>query len=218
MKKEDKVYPRESRDMFAIHRTTFKYENWSNRCSSGALWRVLGKGTPQNFSHCAITFVCVCECDSREQLSAGRCTQQGAIRHGGVTHIKDAHTQTLTSMKLSFLWPMWHDNHKAGILQHRVQHGHCHMILTVWDLEGYCWSNKLQHTPTTSICFLLSSHFCYQNVFSSFCTRCICLCHSEREKKVYLHRSTHFCSESAGNMNFYCKMTASGSVNQESVT
>lgn len=37
--------------------------------------------------------LCVCECDSREQLSAGRCTQQGAIRHGGVTHIKDAHTQ-----------------------------------------------------------------------------------------------------------------------------
>lgn len=64
--------------------------------------------------------LCVCECDSREQLSPGRCTQQGAIRHGRVTHIKDAqkhtHTQTCTSMKVFFLRSMCHDNHKAGIL------------------------------------------------------------------------------------------------------
>ena len=38
--------------------------------------------------------LCVCECDSGEQLSAGRRTQRGAIRHGGVTHIKDTHTHT----------------------------------------------------------------------------------------------------------------------------
>lgn len=80
--------------MLELHWPTFNLENRSNRCSGGVLSRVLGWGTPQNLPCCVHAFVCVWECDSREQLSAGRCTQRGAIRHGGVTHIKDTHTHT----------------------------------------------------------------------------------------------------------------------------
>lgn len=75
------------------------------------------RDTPKSPPLRVCVYLCVCECDSREQLSAGRCTQQGAIRHGGVTHIKDTHSHnTHTTMKLSFLRPMCHDNHRAGIL------------------------------------------------------------------------------------------------------
>lgn len=69
--------------------------------------------------------LCVCACDSGEQLSTGRRSQRGAISHGGLTHIKDTHKHGSL-----LLQPMCHDNHKARILKRLVRHGHCHMVLT----------------------------------------------------------------------------------------
>jgi len=58
----------------------------------------------------------VCVCDGGEQLSAGRCTQRGAIRHGGVTHIKDTHTHTHTHKHESVLAAARRDHHTDGSL------------------------------------------------------------------------------------------------------
>lgn len=77
----------------------------SNRCSGRCIVEgIRVRDTQKNLPCCVHAFVCVCECDSGEQLSAGRCTQRGAIRHGGVTHIKDTHTHShpraLTRMRM----------------------------------------------------------------------------------------------------------------------